>query len=407
MRLIRLLVSLAALAMVVAAPAGARSSAAPVNASAPTIEGKPVVGGTVSAGNGGWSNTPTSFTYQWLRCDSKGAQCVPISGAKERSYTIASADLGRTLVVYVSARNADGETGPINSKPSAVVSAAAAPQNTTPPAISGRPIVGEQLVADPGKYAGGVPERFSFQWQRCNESGTACTNVAGSTGQAYGVRAADVGGTLRVQVRATNDYGSDVTTSDRTVAVKAAEVPVVRTTTTLESDRDETTCCQTVRLTGTISSTKAGETIRVLAREFGDIAAFPVATATTGAGGTWSAVVRPEVETVYTASTATTTSTPHVVAVHPRVGLGFQRGVFSTKVTGASSFAGKVVFFQRQAANSRWVTLQRVVLDVNSVARFNAKLPKGVSVVRAYISRAQAGEGFLEGTSQTRRFTRR
>ena len=78
----------------------------------------------------------------------------------------------------------------------------------------------------------------------------------------------------------------------------------------------------------------------------------------------------------------------------------------ATKVTARDSFAGKVVFFQRKVG-ARWKTLQAVVLDVNSRARFTAKLPRGLSVVRAYISAAQAGKGYQPNSSHERRFTRR
>jgi hypothetical protein len=75
--------------------------------------------------------------------------------------------------------------------------------------------------------------------------------------------------------------------------------------------------------------------------------------------------------------------------------------------SGATSFAGKVVFFQRQTASGGWRTLDRVVLNLNSVAKFKVKLPRGLSVVRVYLTQAQAGAGYLDGVSHIRRFTRR
>jgi hypothetical protein len=71
--------------------------------------------------------------------------------------------------------------------------------------------------------------------------------------------------------------------------------------------------------------------------------------------------------------------------------------------SGATSFAGKIVFFQRRSASGRWVTLEKVV-DVNSIARFRVRLPRGVSFVRVYLTQAQAGAGYLDGVSKIRRF---
>jgi hypothetical protein len=389
--------------------ASARSSAAPVNRCAPTIEGKLVVGKTITATTGCWSNNPTKFSYQWLRCDQAGANCQKIATATDNAYTLTKTDAGNTMMVLVTASNADGSTGPVNSKPSAVVSAAAAPQNTTPPSITGKAIVGELLFADPGKYGGGVPTRYAYQWQRCNAAGSSCVNVAGATGQTYTVRASDVGFTLRVSVRAGNDYGFDVTTSDRTAVVITAPVQVV-VTTSMVASTSSVTCCATAKLTGTVSTGKAGEVITILALPYGELASVPIGTTTTTDGGAWSFTVRPSIQTTYRAKTSTSTGPPLTIDVHPRVGLGFQRGVFSTKVTGgsgATSFAGKIVYFQRRTATGGWATIDKVVLDTLSVARFTVTLPRGVSFVRVYLTRAQAGAGYLDGTSHIRRFTKR
>ena len=52
------------------------------------------------------------------------------------------------------------------------------------------------------------------------------------------------------------------------------------------------------------------------------------------------------------------------------------------------------------------MTLDKVVLNLNSFARFKVKLPKGASYVRVYITQTQAGGGYLDGASAIRRFTR-
>jgi hypothetical protein len=99
-------------ATLLASSASARSLAAPVNGCAPTIEGKLVVGKTITASKGCWSNSPTAFAYQWLHCSQKGANCIAIAGETDPAYLLTSADTGHTMVVLVTASNGSGSTGP-------------------------------------------------------------------------------------------------------------------------------------------------------------------------------------------------------------------------------------------------------------------------------------------------------
>ena len=388
--------------------AGARSAAVPVSRSAPTIEGKLVAGQTITASKGLWTDSPTTFTYQWLRCGVLGTGCATIAGATSAPYKLTNTDVGNTMIVLVTASNSDGSSGQVNSKPSAVVSAATAPKNKVLPSIVGDAFVGVLLFADPGTYTGGIPEKYVYQWQSCKSTSANCKDVSGQTSQTYTVRGTDVGDTLRVSVKASNDYGSDVTSSNRTAVVKAAPVPIA-VTTSMTASRSIVTCCQVSLLSGTVSTAKAGEVLTVLALPYGELTARPIGTATTTTGGAWVFKARPSIQTQYQVKTTSSTAPPITIRVHPRVGLGFQRGIFSTKVTGGAgttSFAGKVVFFQRRNASGRWVTLEKVVVDLNSKAKFTVKLPSGVSFSRVYITRAQAGAGYLDGVSHTRRFTR-
>src|SRR5206468_9183051 len=60
---------------------GAARAGAPANTCAPTMDGSFVVGKAVTAGDGCWSNSPTSFTYKWWRCNQAGTSCAVIAGA--------------------------------------------------------------------------------------------------------------------------------------------------------------------------------------------------------------------------------------------------------------------------------------------------------------------------------------
>ena len=78
----------------------------PTNTSPPTISGSPYAGQTLTASSGTWSgSTPLTYTYQWRRCDSGGANCADVLGATATTYTLASNDVGSTMRVAVTADN--------------------------------------------------------------------------------------------------------------------------------------------------------------------------------------------------------------------------------------------------------------------------------------------------------------
>jgi hypothetical protein len=88
---------------VIAPPPGA-----PVNTGVPSVSGSAVQGQTLSAQQGSWSNNPTSFSYQWRRCDAAGANCADIGSATSASYLLVAADVGSTVRVSVTASNGGG-----------------------------------------------------------------------------------------------------------------------------------------------------------------------------------------------------------------------------------------------------------------------------------------------------------
>jgi len=93
---------------------------APTNTALPTISGAAAAGQTLSASTGTWTGNPTSFAYQWQRCDPSGASCADIAGASTSTYTVAAGDAGSTLRVAVTATNSAGSATAV-SPPTAAV----------------------------------------------------------------------------------------------------------------------------------------------------------------------------------------------------------------------------------------------------------------------------------------------
>jgi len=204
-------------ALVVAAAAMASPAVAPVNVDPPTITGTARQGEVFTAQNGTWDNNPTEFRYRWLRCNELGNSCILLA-ADGKTYRIGQADVGHTMRVRVTAINADGGTN-ARSEQTAVVASNAAPlTNTARPTITGEARVGQELSANEGTWTGN-PTSFAFQWQRCDVDTLTCASVIGATGRTYGVRIADLGFRLRVEVTARTDNRSGTATSSATAIV--------------------------------------------------------------------------------------------------------------------------------------------------------------------------------------------
>lgn len=107
----------------------AASSARPKPKTPPTITGAAEIGITLVATHGTWSNGPSTFHYQWVRCDTTGAACVPIGGATAKIYTVTTSDYGHTLRVTVTAHNASGAAS-ASSAPTGVVPPGGCPPGT-------------------------------------------------------------------------------------------------------------------------------------------------------------------------------------------------------------------------------------------------------------------------------------
>jgi hypothetical protein len=101
--------------------------APPLNTSLPTISGTAQEGSALTASPGAWSGTsPITYAYQWRRCDMAGAECTSIADATGTSFTLASADVGTTVRVQVTASNEAGSATAVSAA-TAIVAAARTP----------------------------------------------------------------------------------------------------------------------------------------------------------------------------------------------------------------------------------------------------------------------------------------
>ena len=207
----------------------------PENTVPPTIAGTVQQGQTLSEAHGSWTNSPTGYTYQWLRCDSSGASCVSISGATAQAYVPLAEDVGHRLRVKETGSNAGGSGTAAESEATAVV-VPPVPENTVPPTIAGTVQQGQTLSEAHGSWTNS-PTGYTYQWLRCDSSGASCVSISGATAQAYVPLAEDVGHRLRLQETASNAGGSSgPAASVLTAVVNAPAQPTTSTFTSLLSN---------------------------------------------------------------------------------------------------------------------------------------------------------------------------
>ena len=222
-RLIVLACAAAVTALTVAAASQGQATAAPSNTSLPSISGSARDGSLLTASHGSWTNSPTSFAYQWQRCDAQGGGCADIPGATSNKYTVQTADVGHRLRVQVTATNSSG-SGVAVSRPTGVVQpTGTAPKNTAPPTISGTAQEGATLTVSPGSWGGTPAPSFSYQWQRCVGTGGGCAAISGATNTTYVATSADVAHTLLVQVTAKNATGTSTANTAETGLIAPAK----------------------------------------------------------------------------------------------------------------------------------------------------------------------------------------
>ena len=189
----------------------------------PTISGTVQVEETLTADISGIADedglTSVSFSYQWIR--SGGNTDTDIAGETASTYTLVSADVGKTIKARVSFTDDANNLETLTSAETATV---AAKPNTAPtglPIIGGTAQVGQTLTADTSVIADadGLDDvSYSYQWI------AGGSDIDGSTGSSHTLTTTQQGQTIQVRVSFTDDRNNAETlTSEATGAVAAAD----------------------------------------------------------------------------------------------------------------------------------------------------------------------------------------
>ena len=203
---------------------------APVNTVAPVISGGNTLGSTLTSTTGTWTNSPSSFAYQWNRNGS------PIPSATASTYILVEADNAAAITCVVTATNAAGSTAATSNT---ITVQNAAPINTVAPVISGSTALGGVLSSTTGTWSGIPTITFAYQWKR------GATNI-GTNANTYTLVAADSAAAITCVVTATNTLGSSSATSNTITAQTYTApsnvgAPVISGSTTLGSTLTSTT----------------------------------------------------------------------------------------------------------------------------------------------------------------------
>src|SRR5262249_12699015 len=152
----------------------------------PSVQGIAAVGAALNVKHGSWTGV-SQWDVAWQLCNKVGKECSVIPGAGQSSYTPRTADAGRRVRVIVTGRGNGQEEA--SSQPSAVIMAAAKPENTVEPEVKGIVALGSQISGTLGEWSGSPDMTFEYGWKRCSAAGRECMPIQSKgLGNSYTVR---------------------------------------------------------------------------------------------------------------------------------------------------------------------------------------------------------------------------
>jgi hypothetical protein len=161
--------------------------AKPLIARLPSIVGTAEYGQTLSVRTGTWQPVPVAFAYQWFRDGER------IRGAEAPTYTVTADDAGHRITVSVRGSREGHASATRTSGPTKEVAFPVITAGT--PRVTGNPVVGRTLTAQPGIWKPSSLE-LGYQWKRDGQV------IPGATAKTYTLTEADRGHAVHVVVSA-------------------------------------------------------------------------------------------------------------------------------------------------------------------------------------------------------------
>jgi hypothetical protein len=168
---------------------------------------------TYSVTNGGWTGSPTGYTYLWTYQETPSIFPAAPGVNNQSTYTPPSNYVslyGSTLRCTVTATNAGGST-PANSGNVSVSAPVVIPTNSSAPTLSGTAQAGQTVTFGVGSW-NNFPTSYSLRLYRgtrfVSQTETLVKDAGNVTSSSYVIQPGDVGFYLRAFATATNSAGT-------------------------------------------------------------------------------------------------------------------------------------------------------------------------------------------------------
>ena len=111
----------------------------------------------------------------------------------------------------------------------------------------------------------------------------------------------------------------------------------------------------------------------------------------------------PTIQTTYQARYRGSSSQPVTIGVRPKVTFSYAHRYMSTRISAASSFAGRFVYLHGRSRFGQWVVVRKLKLGPHSGRIFRPPNKRGKSTYWIFLTLNQAGPGYQASHSGTQR----